>query len=93
VCGGSGDDLIADARRAGVDAFVTADLRHHRTAEAIEDGTPLLVDAAHWATEWPWLADAAERLRATLQARGITVTTSVSAQVTDPWRMHVKEIE
>jgi dinuclear metal center YbgI/SA1388 family protein len=93
VCGGSGDGLIADARRAGVDAFVTADLRHHRTSEAIEDGGPVLVEAAHWATEWPWLADAAERLRATLQARGITVTTSVSAQVTDPWRLHVKEIE
>ena len=30
VCGGSGADLIDVAQRAGADAFVTADLKHHR---------------------------------------------------------------
>ncbi|MDQ1725949.1 MAG: hypothetical protein QOG52_2977 [Frankiaceae bacterium] len=93
VCGGSGDGLLDDVRRAGVDAYVTADLRHHRVSEALEDGAPLLVDAAHWATEWPWLADAAARLRETLGQRGTTVATSVSSRVTDPWRLHVKENE
>ncbi|MDQ1701417.1 MAG: hypothetical protein QOF57_669, partial [Frankiaceae bacterium] len=93
VCGGSGDSLLDDARRAGVDAYVTADLRHHRVSEALDEGGPLLVDAAHWATEWPWLADAAARLRETLGDRGTTVATSVSTRVTDPWRLHVKENE
>ena len=93
VCGGSGDSLLDDVRRAGVDAYVTADLRHHRVSEALEEGAPLLVDAAHWATEWPWLADAADRLRETLGERGTTVATTVSARVTDPWRLHVKETE
>lgn len=93
VCGGSGDSLLAEARQAGVDAYVTADLRHHRTAEAIDDGGPLLVDAAHWATEWPWLADAATRLREALAGQGTTVTTTVSTRVTDPWQLQVEGSE
>jgi putative NIF3 family GTP cyclohydrolase 1 type 2 len=39
-----------------------------------------LVDAAHWATEWPWLRDAARRL-----SSATTVETVVSTLVTDPW--------
>ena len=93
VCGGSGDSLLDAAARAGVDAYVTADLRHHRVSEALEEGAPLLVDAAHWATEWPWLAEAAARLRDRLEERGTTVATAVSTLVTDPWQLHMKENE
>ena len=76
VCGGSGDALLGAA--AGADAYLTADLRHHRASEAPE-GLALL-DAAHWATEWPWLADAARRVAAVT-----TVETVVSTRITDPW--------
>ena len=85
VCGGAGDDLFADVRAAGVDAFVTADLRHHPASEALEHGLPALVDCSHWATEWPWLVDAEQRLRDGLTRRGVTVQTRVSTLVTDPW--------
>jgi dinuclear metal center YbgI/SA1388 family protein len=85
VCGGSGDDLFGDVRAAGVDAFVTADLRHHPASEAREHGPPALVDCSHWASEWPWLTDAEQRLRDGLRRRGVTVQTRVSAIVTDPW--------
>jgi len=61
VCGGAGDDLIDTARRAGADVYVTADLRHHPASEAAERGLAL-VDAGPWASEWPWLADAAGRV-------------------------------
>jgi dinuclear metal center YbgI/SA1388 family protein len=54
-------------------------------------GTPFLVDVAHFASEWPWLAYAAEdlahRLRA--HAREGTVTTRVSTLATDPWTARV----
>jgi len=60
VCGGAGDSALDAAARAGADAYLTADLRHHPASEAPE-GLALL-DAAHWATEWPWLADAGRRL-------------------------------
>ena len=77
VCGGAGDSLLVEAAGAA-DAFLTADLRHHPASEA-PDGLVLL-DAAHWATEWPWLQDAATRLRA-----AATVETVVSEIDTDPW--------
>ncbi len=88
VCGGAGDDLFDEVRAAGADVFVTADLRHHPASEALEHGTPALVDCSHWATEWPWLADARRLLLAGLGAQADTVETRVSTLVTDPWTTH-----
>lgn len=85
VSGGAGDSLLGTARAAGVDVFLTADLRHHPASEFMEAGGPALIDAAHWATEWPWLDDAATRIASGLRARGITVETRLSETVTDAW--------
>ncbi|URM94858.1 Nif3-like dinuclear metal center hexameric protein [Actinomadura madurae] len=87
VCGGAGDSLLGTARAAGVDAYLTADLRHHPASEFAEDGGPALVDAAHWATEWPWLADAERRLAGSSPEAG-KLETRVSTLVTDAWRLH-----
>jgi dinuclear metal center YbgI/SA1388 family protein len=92
VCGGAGDDLFDAVRASGADAYVTADLRHHPASEAREaagDGPPYLVDVAHWASEWPWLADCERRLRSALAEQGSTVGTRVSTARTDPWTLHV----
>ncbi|GEE03422.1 GTP cyclohydrolase 1 type 2 [Gordonia spumicola] len=62
VCGGAGDSLIGAATAARVDAYVTGDLRHHVVDEATRAGAPALVDAGHWATEFPWCASAADLL-------------------------------
>jgi dinuclear metal center YbgI/SA1388 family protein len=86
VCGGSGDTFLGDAVRAGVDAYLTADLRHHRASEHLADGGPALLDAAHWATEQPWLDDVARYLR---EAAG--VETIVSELDTDPWTLHASQ--
>jgi putative NIF3 family GTP cyclohydrolase 1 type 2 len=89
VCGGSGGSLAEQARSAGADALLTADLRHHPALEAVTErgGTGMaLLDAAHWATEAPWLDALAARLDAEL---GTTVEVSVSRLVTDPWTLHV----
>ncbi|GAA3026667.1 Nif3-like dinuclear metal center hexameric protein [Streptosporangium longisporum] len=91
VSGGAGDSLLGTARAAGVDVFLTADLRHHPASEFVEDpGAPALIDAAHWATEWPWLADAAGHLTSAMAARGINVETRVSETVTDAWNTTAK---
>ncbi|MFI6595183.1 Nif3-like dinuclear metal center hexameric protein [Nonomuraea sp. NPDC050536] len=81
VSGGAGDSLLGTAAAAGVDVFLTADLRHHPASEFVEAGGPALIDAAHWATEWPWLDSAASMLASS----GVTVETRVSATVTDAW--------
>lgn len=81
VCGGSGDSLLPAVTRLGVDVYVTADLRHHPADEHLRAGGPALIDAAHWATEFPWCAQA----DAVVQAAAAEVTTRVSAVRTDPW--------
>jgi dinuclear metal center YbgI/SA1388 family protein len=89
VCGGAGDSLLGTAAAAGVDAFVTADLRHHPAGEALEDAGPALVNVSHWASEWPWLAQAADLLRADLgDPPDDDLALRVSEQCTDPWTMH-----
>lgn len=91
VCGGAGDSLFGAVRASGADVYVTADLRHHPAADALQAGGPALVDVAHWASEWPWLADAARALREGLERRtgsATTVETRVSSLVTDPWTSH-----
>lgn len=88
VCGGAGDSLLGAVAAAEVDAYVTGDLRHHRASEHLDSGGPALIDATHFGTEWPWLAQAAALLTADLAAAGTTVETRVSPTVTDPWSVH-----
>jgi dinuclear metal center YbgI/SA1388 family protein len=91
VSGGSGDSLFDDVRAAGVDAFLTADLRHHPASEfiAARAHSPLaLLDAAHWATEWPWCELAAAQLDEISDRRGWGLRVHVSKTVTDPWTAH-----
>jgi hypothetical protein len=63
-------------------------LKHHSTSEAIADLGIGLIDAAHWATEAPWLDQAADLLSVDLATTGTTVEASVSRLVTDPWTTH-----
>ncbi|WP_155058488.1 Nif3-like dinuclear metal center hexameric protein [Streptomyces blattellae] len=95
VSGGSGDSLFDEVRAAGVDAFLTADLRHHPVAEfmAARAHTPLaLLDAAHWATEWPWCELAAAQLDEISDRNGWDLRVHVSRTVTDPWTSHSPSI-
>ncbi|MEU4740373.1 Nif3-like dinuclear metal center hexameric protein [Actinosynnema sp. NPDC023658] len=86
VCGGAGDSYLTAAARAGVDAYVTSDLRHHPAGEHLAAGGPALVDVAHWAGEWPWCEQAAHVVRT---AFGGTVEVLVSTRRTDPWTVGV----
>lgn len=86
LVGGAGDALLAAAREAGVDVFVTSDLRHHPASEHCEyAGAAALVDVPHWAAEWTWLPRAAQALTRHLAERGLDVTCDVSRTCTDPW--------
>jgi len=85
LCGGAGDDLFDEVRTSGVDVYLTSDLRHHPVTEARESGAPVLIDAGHFATEWPWLAQAAQLLISDLAAIGASVEVEVSNINTDAW--------
>ena len=83
VLGGSGSDELDAAAGAGADAVITSDIKHHYASEHIAGGGPAIVEAAHWATEWPWLP----RLGAALHGR-LGVETIVSRLCTDAWTIH-----
>jgi dinuclear metal center YbgI/SA1388 family protein len=89
VCGGAGDSLLGHAAVRTADVYITADLRHHPASESREQsrlrGGPALVDVSHWASEWLWLAAAADQLAAAHPDLEIRV----SELRTDPWDFQV----
>ena len=88
LCGGAGDSLLAAAREAEADVYITADLRHHPASEAREavgGQRPYLVDVSHFASEWLWLPAAAHTLDRRLRDAGFEVEIAVSGINTDPW--------
>jgi dinuclear metal center YbgI/SA1388 family protein len=83
VLGGAGDALLPDVLTSGADVYVTSDLRHHLSSEFLEKGGPALLDVSHWAAEWTWLPELAERFGAALDD---TVEVRVSTICTDVWQ-------
>jgi dinuclear metal center YbgI/SA1388 family protein len=88
VCGGSGGSLWEAATAAGADVLLTSDLKHHFVSERQQSTGAALCDAAHFATEWPWLPVAAETLAGDLDGR---VEALVSSRRTDPWTARVEQ--
>jgi hypothetical protein len=82
VCGGSGAELLDDARATGADAFVTADVKYHTFHEA--KGLIALVDAGHYETEFPVVGAVTEHLKRALAARGERVAVRSAARPTNP---------
>jgi dinuclear metal center YbgI/SA1388 family protein len=92
VCGGSGASYSELARVAGADAYLTSDLKHHSAVEAVTElgeSSMALIDAAHWATEAPWL----DSVAAQLESRFVDeLDVVVSRIVTDPWTLHQAQL-
>ncbi|TVU55823.1 Nif3-like dinuclear metal center hexameric protein [Corynebacterium aurimucosum] len=86
VSSGSGDSFLDQAAALGVDVYVTSDLRHHpvdehlRAAHLAEPEGPAVVDTAHWASEFPWTAQARDIVEDALR-----VNTEIIDVRTDPW--------
>jgi dinuclear metal center YbgI/SA1388 family protein len=83
--GGAGDGLIPAALGAGVDVYVTGDLRHHVTLDALEQGLAL-IDAGHHATEAAAMPAWRRRLQDAASAHGLAATVVASKVETVPWR-------
>ncbi|BBZ13384.1 Nif3-like dinuclear metal center hexameric protein [Mycobacterium branderi] len=84
VCGGAGDSLLDAVAAAGVQAYVTSDLRHHPADEHRRASDVALIDVAHWATEFPWCEQAAEVLRSAFEN---ALRVRVCPIRTDPWNV------
>ena len=87
VCGGAGDSLLDTVAGAGVQAYLTADLRHHPADEHRRASDVALIDVAHWASEFPWCRQAADVLET---AFGTALPIRVSSVRTDPWNIETE---
>ncbi len=85
VVGGAGDSLIGAALRADADVYVTGDLRHHVTLDAVEQGLAL-IDAGHHATEVAAIPAWVEQLTSYAERRGLRAPVVASSTPTVPWR-------
>ncbi len=85
VVGGAGDSHIGAALGAGADVYVTGDLRHHVTLDALEQGLAL-IDAGHHATEAAAIPAWIDRLTASAEQRGLQAPVVASTTPTVPWR-------
>lgn len=83
VCGGAGASLIPNAIRAGVDAFVTSDLKYHDYFQ--DSDAMMLVDVGHYESEFP-IVDA---IRNELAQAFETLTVHSTRQVTNPVRTFI----
>lgn len=85
VVGGSGASFLPEAIAAGAECFVTSDLKHHVSLDAITDQSNdiCLIDISHFAAESLWLEPAALELA----KRVPEIEFVVSELTTDPWSM------
>lgn len=92
VSSGSGDSFLDKAAALGVDVYVTSDLRHHpvdehlRAAHLMEPEGPAVVDTAHWASEFPWTAQARDIVESVVR-----VKTEIIDIRTDPWTISAQK--
>ena len=66
ICGGAGAEFISRAKFFGAQAFVTGDVKYHEAQFAVENGIHV-VDAGHFATEFPIVEELANYLRGELK--------------------------
>lgn len=87
VVGGSGASFLPDAISAGAEVFVTSDLKHHVSLDAVSDQATdiALIDISHFAAESLWLAPAAAQLSQLVPE----VEFAVSEKITDPWSLTI----
>ena len=87
VVGGSGASFLPAAISAGAECFVTSDLKHHASLDAVTDQAHgiSLIDISHFAAESLWLAPAAVELAK--QVPGVEFL--VSEENTDPWSLTI----
>ncbi|MBR2774861.1 MAG: Nif3-like dinuclear metal center hexameric protein [Selenomonadaceae bacterium] len=79
LCGGAGADVIQKAKFFGAQAFVTGDVKYHEAQAAVENKIHV-VDAGHFATEFPIVHVLAEYLKAELKSFDVEIVEDTAAK-------------
>lgn len=83
VCGGAGSDMVELAARMGMDAYVSADAKHHEFLAAKALGITF-IDAGHYATENPVMSALRQRLNEAFSGQGMEFLLSTANK--EPYR-------
>ena len=79
LCGGAGADFIQKAKFFGAQAFVTGDVKYHEAQTAVENKIHV-VDAGHFATEFPIVHVLADYLRDELKNFDVEIFEDTTAE-------------
>ena len=85
LCTGSGGSLLGRAVEAGVDAYVSGDIKYHEAQTALEAGLAL-IDIGHFASERPIVESLAACLKSRSAAEGANLEVMVAREEHDPFR-------
>jgi len=86
LCTGSGGSLVELAAKAGVDVYLTGDIKYHEAQRALEEGMAL-VDMGHFASERIIVAPVAEVLRARASLGELELEVFTASREEDPFWM------
>jgi len=84
VCGGSGGDLIGQARQKGASVYVTGEVRHHQAVPYPQEEFAL-IEVGHFASEVVFMPVWAEHLAQLLQAGGLDVQVEAAVSEEPPF--------
>lgn len=79
LCGGAGAEFIQKAKFFGAQAFVTGDVKYHEAQSAVENKIHV-VDAGHFATEFPIVNELADYLRGELKIFDVEIIADTNAK-------------
>lgn len=80
ILGGSGSDFISQAKEAGVDAYITSDIKYHDGQRAYEDDL-ILVDVGHFYSERIILPKIKKKLQENFKDLGFYIQESSSFEL------------
>ncbi len=88
VCGGSGADLINEAKRAGAQALITGDVKYHQARDAQSLGLAIL-DIGHFACEYQAMQNLSEDMKKWFHEEKWSVTVLTCRQEADPFNFYL----
>ncbi|MFW6127302.1 MAG: Nif3-like dinuclear metal center hexameric protein [Thermodesulfobacteriota bacterium] len=86
VCGGSGGDLIGQARQLGASVYITGECRHHQAVPGPQKEFAI-IEVGHFASEVVFMPVWAEHVAQLLQTEGLEVQVRTSVSEAPPFQI------
>ncbi len=87
LCGGSGSDLAESAYDMGAQVYVTGEVKHS-TARWAEANGFCIIDAGHYATEYPVVPALQAILQKTFSTKGLDIDVFITSKQKNPFQLY-----